>query len=844
MFASNIERDVEESLRQFAVQNTEMSSIKTIEQNLANLAKDLEVAQKDSDKLAKKGGKASAAKVDAAQEKLSSRSADWEAQAPFIFEKLQGIDESRLNHLRDVLTQLGTHETDQIERDRTTVETTLNTFLEIDTSVEIHNFAANHTGGNPIERRPPPRQGSTVSTSARSAVSNHSSNLAPPPPPQMRPSLEDTVSQHSGRNEGSFHDKKESGLKRFGTMLGRRRQSIQHASSFGKSKDHDFASLGPAPPSREGRPVPSPRPSNNNLRGTNRTDNSLGGIDELPAAERRASASTDLPNGHEVDTAEDRRRRMIQSQNENHGREIKTPPGPPPPRKHGSHHESNAQPAAPRRQDSEGFSVPAAYNDPIAQAQAEAAEANDSVPAFKLNIKPEAIQEEDDQAQAALSTVANTLRSSNVLAPQRAVGTVRGRREIRNTMYIPAGDHPTPEAAPRSAEAPASMQTQNMNQSPSAQSPVSSNGNRAAALASLLGYQSANSQGTPTDRVKSSGDSVRSGTCTAVFQGAVPHSEMKEPGLNSSMIEKVSVSFVNSKIAHKWKVEGEVAMQWNDDGKPMPSEYIYSECGYLQHTDVFIEEHCVRIKDHADAIEVFSKANDHVTHNDGHPGQYIVALPSPHTRQTCFKYTARVCEGKPAVDNSFLPVLVSLDWADRGNDLGVRWNYYLNPDFSSSPVKFNNLTLVLRYNGPTATRVQTKPVGEHIRREKRIYFKLGEVALVPGEMHRHIALLIGGEGAVCKPGHLDVLFELEGRGSGLVLERKVKEGEIDPFDESDELVGEAWDEVVAKRKLVAGDYDVAVEEAHRVVGGNMPQSPSSASFLTAQMTGQSSQRGD
>lgn len=591
MFAQRIEQDVEESLRQFTLTNPEMSSIGTVERNLANLAKEFESAQRDSDKLAKKGGKAATAKVEAAQSKLSSKSADWEAQAPFIFEKLQGIDESRLNHLRDVLTQLGTHETDQVERDRTTVEATLSTLLDIDTSVEIHNFAANHTGGKPIERsRAPPRQGSTVSASARSAVSNHSSTLAPPPPTSSsltRPSVDDTASQHS-RNDGSLHEKKESGLKRFGTMLNRRRQSVQHGSSFGKSKDHDFASLGPAPPSRDGRPAPSPRASSNNLRGPNRGDSSLGGIDEVPAAESRESASTDLPNGddHEIDSPEDRRRRMIQSQ-ENHARETKTPPGPPPPRKHGSHHESNSssQPPAPQRQDSEGFAIPAAYNDPIAQAQAEAAEANDNVPAFKLNIKPEAIQEEDDQAQAALSTVANALRSSNVLAPQRSVGTVRGRREIRNTMYIPAGEHPVPEAAQRSAEAPATMQN-NIAQSPTMIIPrPSSNSNRAAALASLQGTSS---HGTPTDRVKSSGDSVRSGTSTltaAAFRGAVAHSEMKEPGLNCSIIEKVSVSFVSSKIAHKWKVDGEIAMQYNEsNGQAMPSKFLFLHLSSLRHT--------------------------------------------------------------------------------------------------------------------------------------------------------------------------------------------------------------------------------------------------------------------
>ena len=175
--------------------------------------------------------------------------------------------------------------------------------------------------------------------------------------------------------------------------------------------------------------------------------------------------------------------------------------------------------------------------------------------------------------------------------------------------------------------------------------------------------------------------------------------------------------------------------------------------------------------------------------------------------------------------------------------MGVKFEYYLNHDFSSEPVRFSNLTLVLNYQGPTAQRVQLKPQGEHVKKVNRIYFRLGEVTLNPGEMHKHIALLIGSEGAQPKPGHLDVQFEIEGRGSGLVLERKTKDGEIDPFDESDELVGEAWEAVQGKRKLVSGVYDVAAEEGHKVLANSMPQSPSTASFLTAQMTGQSSQRG-
>lgn len=187
---------MEQALRSFPSKNKEMASIATIQGNLTHLAKELEAAQDASDKLAKKSGKANPAKVQNAAQKLATASSEWESQAPFIFEKLQAVDESRLNHLRDVLTQFQTHEADQVERNRVTAETTLNSLLEVDTAVEIHNFAVNATQGKPkLERRPPARTGSTVSAA--------SSSLQPPTP---RAPVDDSASQHSSRNDSARND--------------------------------------------------------------------------------------------------------------------------------------------------------------------------------------------------------------------------------------------------------------------------------------------------------------------------------------------------------------------------------------------------------------------------------------------------------------------------------------------------------------------------------------------------------------------------------------------------------------------------------------------------------------
>jgi hypothetical protein len=90
------------------------------------------------------------------------------------------------------------------------------------------------------------------------------------------------------------------------------------------------------------------------------------------------------------------------------------PPGPPPSQQQQSREDAG--------KDAEGFTIPPAMNDPISQAQREAA-AEEGELMFKLNIKNEPIPEEDQDAkQAALSNVANALTTMG--APARRAGTV------------------------------------------------------------------------------------------------------------------------------------------------------------------------------------------------------------------------------------------------------------------------------------------------------------------------------------------------------------------------------------------------------------------------------------
>lgn len=166
----------------------------TIQGNLGSMAREIESAQKKSDKLNSQGQKASAQKVANAAQEVDNARSQWDSQAPFVFEKLQQVDESRLNHLRDILTQFQTHEVDHVERIRQSTENTLNSILSIETADEIKTWALRTTRGQPRMERT--RSRPSIAGSSAPSASN-----APPVPPIPQDTLAPTP--FAGNDDGS-----------------------------------------------------------------------------------------------------------------------------------------------------------------------------------------------------------------------------------------------------------------------------------------------------------------------------------------------------------------------------------------------------------------------------------------------------------------------------------------------------------------------------------------------------------------------------------------------------------------------------------------------------------------
>lgn len=209
---------------------------------------------------------------------------------------------------------------------------------------------------------------------------------------------------------------------------------------------------------------------------------------------------------------------------------------------------SPAQPSqqhVPGSKDSEGFTIPPPANDAISQAQREAAE--ESEQPFKLNISSSPIAEEDPEAsKAAMSNVATTL--TQMAAPSRRTGTVRGRRDVRNTVYFPS-PVTSPELGGSEQFPLPGLQSATQTPKPPAVATLASE-------ASVAGA--------------SDTQSIRSANSLASL-AHVKHPELDGPGLNCSIIETVSATFEDGAVKNA-KIGGEIAFAYHRNESDDPGE--------------------------------------------------------------------------------------------------------------------------------------------------------------------------------------------------------------------------------------------------------------------------------
>ncbi|KAF2101976.1 hypothetical protein NA57DRAFT_34067 [Rhizodiscina lignyota] len=771
LLAQKIEADIERPLRNFAGQNREMQAMSTISGNLAAMAKEVDNAQKKAEKLQTKGGKAATEKVASAAAEVENANSQWESQAPFVFEKLQAVDETRLNYLRDVLTQFQTHEVDQVERNRIGAEDCLNALLSVETADEIKAFQIRAVQGRPklrARRRTLP------------GSSSYASNDMPPPPLPSHPTAHDdnaltqTLSpQPMGEDSSqrSASDRKKS-VDPYGRPEPERKSSSNLTSAFasfgsrGKSRGNDREM---PPTAEEEEPMSPPMRAEPNRR------------ESITAAAVQQSTQAPEANGVTLDSDEIT----------------------PAPRVNGSQMPSfNQEPLQPIKaptspsagpQDAEGFSVAPLATDAITQAEQEAA-ATQAEPQFKLDIRSSPIQEEDSDAKTAFDNVANTLRAQ--AAPQaRRPGTVRGRRDVRNTIFVPnpqtldLSGTMSPEAGPSSAPLPAS---------PPATSQTSpfKPGQRSVFLTD--------------DLAASDTQSVRSGRSLAsAASGTIRHPDLHGPGLNTSIVETISAWFEQGNLT-KAQVFGEVALAYNhqDLSAPFGSENI-------------------RL-DNFSVLEKVAPNPAFIDQIPDKPGYYSVNLASITKTSVAFKY--QVHHESPTAATRHAPLLLTPQWKVEPTQTSVILAYSLNPEFALpegvSTVTLANMALIIHLDssGAKAKTARAANGGNFVRERSAVYWRLPEVNLTKDGPVQQLRARFFTDGEA-KPGAAEARWEISNEhsvalGSGLSVSMlETKDGqnpESDPF--ADEDAGtpaegekeEVWKEVSSVKQIKSGATYTAI----------------------------------
>lgn len=429
--------------------------------------------------------------------------------------------------------------------------------------------------------------------------------------------------------------------------------------------------------------------------------------------------------------------------------------------------------------------------------------------AMNLTIRDQPIFEDESQAKQAMDDMANTLRMVRVNSLsktntmlidwdlqgiRRNAGTIRGRRDVRNTIFV---SNPSNEA----------LATQSK---PETQQPPTS----------PIKHTATPSTATD-DHTMSDTTSVRSGH---TVHAAALHPDLHEAGLNASIIETINAWFSEGVITKSFVV-GELAVAHNATA------------------GVPVDKMRVRL----DNFQVLEKvaANPHFVHetakdvSDDKRGEYDIQLSSIGRPMptVAFKYQVHL----DGVDSStYCPVIFKPVWNLEEYQASAIIFYSMNPAFVSSPnesIILKNLVLSvgldvapedestkqLRDSVAHATTAMMYPnSGATFRRKySTATWKIPELEIKhPSAADADGKFLVRFSTSTSGPrkGNVEAKFELRSSDAStslLGISRAVSDPtEVDPFadagskdpQQSSSTAAVSWQDVPTARKLVAGKY--------------------------------------
>lgn len=416
---------------------------------------------------------------------------------------------------------------------------------------------------------------------------------------------------------------------------------------------------------------------------------------------------------------------------------------------------------------------------------------DDSARNFQIRDQP--IKEDESEAQLALSSMANQLRSqAQSSGLSRVQGSVRGRRDVRNTMFVPSDAPDLPQATQRSGP-PVAIPSAVVPNEMTLASPIQ----RPPTAVPLLHDDHA---------VASDTTSIHSARSLGTSHN---HPELHEPGLNVSILETVHSWFTESGISKSFVV-GEIALAYTPIGSSDPEK----ETIRLQHFEQLD-------KVAVNPIYLTQTKLDGAASAEDQAGIYTVTL-SPIRRPTPLvglKYQLHLEENNLA---QYSPVLLTPAWQIVEGQVSVILLYSLNPIFGNEALDLKNVVISVSLDssgeGKATSAKMAPPQGASFKRKtSSIVWKFSDLAVKP-EQERLLARFMT-QGGLAKKGSVEVKFEIPGRTASAIGVEKLSSGDkeketADPFaDDSgegssarDSADVKRWDMLPAKLKLASGRY--------------------------------------
>jgi hypothetical protein len=396
---------------------------------------------------------------------------------------------------------------------------------------------------------------------------------------------------------------------------------------------------------------------------------------------------------------------------------------------------------------------------------------NQQQPKLNLALAPAPIEETEEERQAALAKMQQTL-GMQPAAPTRRGTVARGRRDVRNTMFAPGGLGTDLGQLGGGSPIATSPATGGLG-SPFGQS----NGNAAVDRAPVVQRQSSTSSVTSNNPF----DSPSLG-----FGGGLSASTMAtstDPGLRASMTETLNV-IMKAGTVSRVQISGEIHLS-------LRSADLSSSGPIHIRLNAF------------ESLEKIAPNPAYLAQVPDKPGEYFLnseVLATATSRSgsgtgakgtLLFRYQVHVTPGQ---ESAIVPLILEPAFSCKDGETRMILNYKSTPTSTVTTSSIKNLSLVAAFNpGPSVSNVQTKPLGGvWSPSSRRLTWNMDKVE----EAGKLIARFTTEPGEAMSTQGVQATFAVEGSlVSGLGLE--VVSGEIE---------GDGWRFEEIKKGVATGKY--------------------------------------